>query len=268
MRIIKFIIFLFASIPFFVQSSGCFDDSFLDSIKEEEDFVSAFDVALSDNSETFRTVYFRLPPLDTSGNYTVNSVTEPGTAKDGEDNVVVDNTTGLMWTRCSAYIKSDPDGASDSGDEVYDIDRTGGCTESPAKISWIKAADFCKVTMNSGSGYAGYTDWTVPKISELVSIINFYTPDPDDPQIDITAFPNTINTTNSGYWSFTSRLFIGTYYETIDYGWIVFFTQSGTGFQLPSFTNSADFRAKFKADYSDYESQYIRCVRGGVEEPF
>ncbi len=262
MKIQKLLLFILTLAPLLALLNGCFSDSLLDSIKEEVDFVAPFDVALSDDSETFRTVYFTLPPLDTTGNYTFN----PGTPVDGADNVIIDNTTGLMWARCGASLQNDPDGDPVSGDETYGIDRTAGCTETHARMSWVKAADFCKVTMNSGSGYAGYTDWTVPKVSELVSIINFYTPDPDDPQIDVTAFPNTVNETNEGYWSFTSRLFIGTYYETIDYGWIVFFKQSG--FQFPSFTNSTDFRAKFKADYSGYEAQHIRCVRGGVEEPF
>lgn len=257
-RIIFFLLF-FAPAMFFL--SGCYDDAFLEAMKEEIDFIAPFDVVLSDEDEAIRTTYFQIPDINTTGNYTVNpesvaGVTTHGTAADGEDNVVLDNTTGLMWMRCTAIDKDN-------------ADTTDDCSGTHAPVEWIYAAEFCKKTMNgidsSGNDtlphYAGFNNWRLPRISELMSIINFNN---SDPAIDITVFPNTINLTDGGYWTFTSKLFIGDYYETIDHGWIVFLKTSNA--QASSFTNIVDFRRKQKANLT-YEKQYVRCVRGGIEDP-
>jgi len=248
--------------------SGCYDDRFLEAMNEEEDFIAPFDVVLNDIDEATRTTYFAIPDLDTTGNYTINpesveGVTTHGIAADGEDNVVLDKTTGLMWTRCSMY-ESDPDATPDSGDETNEMDKTSACGNTPKSIEWIYAADFCKKTMNemnAGAGYAGFTDWRLPRLAELISIINFNS---TDPIVNQSAFPGTINVTDGGYWTFTSKLFVGEYFETIDYAWIIFFKSSWA--QSTSLTNIADFRKK--TDYSTSEKQYVRCVRGGIVDSY
>ncbi len=235
--------------------SGCYDDRFLEAMNEEEDFIAPFDVVLNDDDAALRTTYFDIPGVDTSGGYTINPdpmTGNPNPAADGVDNVVLDKKTGLMWSRCTAIDKDN-------------IDTTAICSESHTPMEWIYAAEFCKKKMNEmngGTGYAGYTNWRLPRVPELISIINYNN---EDPAIDASVFPNTISNTNEGYWTFTSKLFIGDYFETIDYGWIVFFNSSNA--QSPSFTNIVDFRKKLKTDLN-FEKQYVRCVRGGIEDPF
>lgn len=273
MKILRIIFILAVMAPFFSALSGCGDDSFLDAMKEEEDFIAPFDVVLPDG-DAVRTTYFKVPGLNTKGNYTVNPDTTPGTAAEGAENVVRDNVTGLMWSRCSAYL-DDPDGTPGNGDESYKMDTTAGCTKTSAAMEWIYAAEFCKIKMNGidASGkptlpaYAGYRNWRLPRVPELMSIINFDNSVTEDPQIEKNIFPGTVNTQDHGYWTFTSKLFIGDYFETIDYGWIVYFKQSDPGFQSGAGRpKSVDFKRKLKEDMS-FEKQHVRCVRGGIEDP-
>ena len=131
-------------------------------------------------------------------------------------------------------------------------------------MEWIYAAEFCKKAMNemnSGAGYAGYTDWRLPRIPEFISIINF---NGSDPIVNQTSFPGTVNAVDGGYWTFTSKLFVGDYFETLDYAWILFFKSSWA--QSASLTNISDFRKK--TDYSTSEKQYVRCVRGGIVDSY
>jgi len=250
MNFIRIIIFLAVISPFMAALSGCDNDAFLDAIHEEEDFIAPFDVVLTDDDAALRTTYFKIPELNTIGNYTENPDADGNATAviDGLDNVVADNITKLMWTRCTAKDKDT-------------MDKTANCTESHSTMEWIYAVELCKIKMNSGSGYAGYKDWRLPRVPELTSLINF---DSNDPVIDTGAFPNAVNSVDCGYWTFTSKLFIGDYFETIDNGWIVFTMSSWA--QTSSFTNLVDFRRKQKLDLT-YEKQYVRCVRGGIKDP-
>lgn len=87
----------------------------------------------------------------------------PGTGQDGElqkglaqryrhngDGTVSDRQTGLMW-------------ASKSDDEsLHDKDR---------KFPWTEAVTVFIASLNSDGGFAGHTDWRLPNINELRSII-------------------------------------------------------------------------------------------------
>lgn len=256
MKFIKIIILLAAITPFMFTLSGCSADAFLDAMKEEEDFIAPFDVVLTDEDAALRTTYFMIPSVNTNGNYTVNPDNDGNatSAVNGSDNVVLDNTTGLMWTRCT-------------GKDKDIMDKTSLCADSHAAMEWIYAVELCKIKMNAGSGYAGYKDWRLPRVPELMSIVSYNNLVAANPAIDVTAFPGTINNIDKGYWSFTSKLFIGDYYETIDYGWVVFFKQSTPGFQSgAAATNNVDFKKKMRIDFS-LEKQYVRCVRGGIIDP-
>lgn len=69
------------------------------------------------------------------------------------DGTVTDKETGLMWQKCL-------DGAS------------GATCETGNRIgySWPNALQRA-VTLNSSSGFANHTDWRVPNIKELMSIV-------------------------------------------------------------------------------------------------
>ncbi|KJU83647.1 secreted protein containing DUF1566, partial [Candidatus Magnetobacterium bavaricum] len=64
---------------------------------------------------------------------------------DNSDGTVTDNLTGLMWTK--------------------NANLPGGTK------TWQQALDYV-ASMNSGAGTYGYTDWRLPNINELESLVN------------------------------------------------------------------------------------------------
>ncbi len=90
------------------------------------------------------------------------------------DGTVTDNTTGLMWMRCSLG-------------QVWDGKTCGG---KAATFTW---ADALKAA--AGHEFAGYTDWRLPNKNELESIVEgrCFTP-----TINSSVFPATPSTY---FWS-------------------------------------------------------------------
>ena len=80
-----------------------------------------------------------------------------------EKNIVTDNETGLIWQ--------------------------GSASEST--VTWQQALEYCE-----NSEYAGYTDWRLPNINELLSILNF------EKRYSATDFPTSIP---SNYFWTSSR---------------------------------------------------------------
>jgi len=119
---------------------------------------------------------------------------------DNGNNTVTDHTTGLMWQK------------EDDG-----VERT-----------WEEAQEYTKQL-----NLAGYTDWRLPTIEELISIVKYNL---FAPAIDTTYFPNI---KSSNYWSST------TYADYTNFAWYVNF-----------FNGHVDY------DYKS-SSYYVRCVRGG-----
>ena len=128
----------------------------------------------------------------------------------GISSVTVDNRTGLMWV-------------------------TNPQTDAGFKgaQTWASALTSCTVTLN-GMAYAGYMDSRLPKVRELMSIVDYGAA--AAPRINTTAFPGTVS---SYYWTST------TYVPSTLYAWHVYFS---FGF--------ADNNLKTT-------SAYVRCVRGG-----
>ncbi|MFH1259701.1 MAG: DUF1566 domain-containing protein [Elusimicrobiota bacterium] len=138
-------------------------------------------------------------PSYTMYNYTGGSLVE--TSDVNVSSVTVDNRTGLMW-------------ATDAG--------------LVASSSWTVAITNCE-----NLSYAGYTDWRLPNVKELMSIVNYQN---YNPSIDTTKFRNTVS---NYYWTST------TYAAPTTNAWVVGFSD---GF----------------VDYGDKTgTYYVRPVRGG-----
>ena len=162
-------------------------------------------------------------------NYTINPMSY--TKLDG---MVKDNVTGLIWE-----AKTNMDGVQNYNDP-HDADNTytwydsnpatnGGYAGTPGEGT--DTEDFINA-LNSAH-FGGYSDWRLPTINELDSIVNN---DIYNPAINTTYFPNTVS---SDYWSST------TYAPNTFVAWGVYF---GYGNDSPSAKD---------------DSYYVRAVRGG-----
>jgi len=138
------------------------------------------------------------------------------------DGTVTDTQTGLMWARCALG-------------QTWDAGNST-CTGTPTSTTW-KGALQAVQKVDQGSGYAGHTDWRLPNLRELMSIVRYHC---YDPAINETIFP----ATSSGpYWSSTPME------ASFGVGWTVDFS---TG----------------QAVYNGYGNKYpIRMVRAGAFFP-
>ena len=113
--------------------------------------------------------------------------------QDNGDSTVTDLKTGLMWKLCV-------EGQSGS-------DCASGSAET---FSWQQALQRAQ-TVNSGGGFAGFTDWRVPNIKELSSLVEYQCA---DPAINLRRFPNA---SSDDVWS--GSVVVG----SSDLGWYVNF---------------------------------------------
>jgi len=123
---------------------------------------------------------------------------------DNGDGTITDNRTGLMWLKDANQYN-------------------GGATQT-----WEAALSGCE-----GFTYAGYTDWRLPNVKELITIVRY---EGSAPYINTTYF---LNTQSNYYWTST------TYVPITTYAMIVLFDNG-----LVNYTNKAN-------------NYYVRPVRGG-----
>ncbi|MGD9643707.1 MAG: DUF1566 domain-containing protein [Elusimicrobiales bacterium] len=134
--------------------------------------------------------------------------------KDNGNGTITDNITGLMWVKDpKAVCASCPGGYVSSG-----------------TYTWEMGLNQCE-----NADYAGFTDWRLPNVRELMSIVDYGKT--TSPVINTTYF---LNTQTDYYWTSTTNT------SASDQVWCVYF--------LNSFVSSV-----FKSS-----TKNVRCVRGGT----
>ena len=94
------------------------------------------------------------------------------------DGTVTDTVTGLMWMQCG-----------------IGQDHGNNCAGNATEHNWQQALE-----APESYSLSGYSDWRLPNIKELASLLAYYY---RMPGINATIFPNTTNYLHSGYWSST-----------------------------------------------------------------
>lgn len=133
--------------------------------------------------------------------------------RDDTTEIVTDNVTGLQWQ-----------------DDAKSADNA---------LIWTEALDLCE-SLSLG----GRSDWRLPNINELRSIVDFR-------HIDPATDPIFRNSASTPYWSSTSDDDIYAYHA-----WFIdFYDGSRMGSHDPSGS---------LAEISKYDGAHVRCVRGGL----
>lgn len=96
---------------------------------------------------------------------------DPEQMIDKRDGTVTDAKTGLTWTQCS----------------LGQTWTESGCEGSADSFTWQEALQAAQQFNNEG-GIGGHTDWRLPNIKELGSIVEHQC---DKPAINLTFFPDT-----------------------------------------------------------------------------
>ena len=118
--------------------------------------------------------------------------------QDNGDGTVTDHKTVLIWKQCL-------EGQSGS-------DCASGSAEA---FTWQQALQRAQ-TVNSSGGFAGFSDWRLPTIKELSSLVEHQCV---DPAINLTRFPNASN-----HWLWSSSAVAG----VASYAWGVLFGNGST----------------------------------------
>jgi hypothetical protein len=119
-----------------------------------------------------------LPVLAQTINQNIDNITPDSRYTVNNDGTVSDNETGLMWMQCAEGQTWESNGGE------------GNCTGSVSFYSWDTAS-----ALASDKAFAGYSDWRLPDLKELASLV---AEDRYDPAINSTIFPST---PSSSFWS-------------------------------------------------------------------
>lgn len=125
--------------------------------------------------------------------------------------IVVDNRTGLMWKKCAQGLT------------------TASCTGTISLMYWDAALTTCQTT------FAGYSDWRLPNLPELTSLI----------YLGVTSAPY-INPVFTGTPS-SGRFWTNTQYTSA----------------YPASAYTVRFDQGVQVGSAKATNYYVRCVRGG-----
>ena len=125
-------------------------------------------------------------------------------------------------------------------DSAYINNGNGTVTDIETKLMWQQPTAAYKMDWNYASHYcrrslAGYTDWRLPTIGELKTLVDKSWG--NNPTINRTFFPGTVS---SFYWSSTTRAYL--------------YTSSAWG---------VNFDYGYDSVHNKVDSYYVRAVRGG-----
>ncbi len=213
--------------------------------------IKGYGTGMNGNAKTFFTLYVR-------GNtaYGINNFVDNG------DGTVTDNATGLTWMQKDSGHLS----AGDSGD---------------GKLNWEQALAWAE-----GLTYAGKSDWRVPNVKELQSMVD-YTRSPAttasaaiDPVFDVTVISDEGGGINYPfYWSSTTHVNerTGANAAYVAFGEALgFMSFNGGSYELMDVHGAGAQRSDPKmGDPADYPTghgpqgdviriyNFVRCVRGG-----
>lgn len=102
------------------------------------------------------------------------------------DGTVTDNQTSLMWQQC--YV-------GQSGEKCT--------TDNPQEITFKDAFYWSVALTHTNTPFAGYSDWRLPNIKELLSIVEVKC---HSPAINLTVFPDGSLQLYSYVWSSTPSM--------------------------------------------------------------
>lgn len=120
---------------------------------------------------------------------TIPQSTPNSQLQDNGDGTVTDLGTGLMWRQCS--LGQLPDTSCSGGDSYL--------------YTWDQALSHA-----DDVNFAGYTDWRLPNIKELYSLVEVSC---SSPAINSERFPNT--SSSQAYWSATAYDVIEDYFYSV-----------------------------------------------------
>ncbi|MFI3195122.1 MAG: DUF1566 domain-containing protein [Methylococcaceae bacterium] len=132
-----------------------------------------------------------------------------------QDDVAIDTETHLIWCRYAV-------GQNWQGDKVVGEDK---------RMTWSEAME-CADAFNKNVRCGGFSDWRLPIIDELKSLIDKN----HSPTINPTVFPNTPNTPKTAFWS--SSPYVGSTYSA----WYVDFDYGGVSNSYDSRSNAFPVR--------------------------